>query len=376
MDEMDKQVKNAIHATSPEVSVFSELEKQRVLRKIRSGSTTSIKKSHYFVPKLITSLAIAGFFLFIGGVIGSNLEKTNDASPRPSEEQTEDFYPDLQYGEVLNGWSLLNKGTYDGEKSEPSRMLHAVFQGEAKITGTLKYFDMEDPERPDQILFTPDKLSLQALPVEEGRHPDLTFPLNEQTKLKAVFGIGTNRVDLGEITLIVEDYTARYVKGKSLPDTVHIKDIVLPAEPEVQSSPFQISVNQENKLELPEWLLDRYLQFAASHNKQVLKGLSPSDVFQLYFYAEEHQDYQTQYALFMDDEEYVKMFATYEDYLGAVEIHDQQILLQRVKKGSLFENIVDETSAFVSIEEEENGFSFGFSKNKEGIWCVNWLPIQ
>jgi hypothetical protein len=376
MVDINKQVKEALDATASEVSVFSELEKQRVLSKIRSGSPTSLKKSHHFVPKLVTSLAIAGFLLFIGGVIGSNYENSNDASPSPVQGNIENFYPDLQDGEVLNGWSLLNKGAYDGAKDEPNKILHAVFQGEAKITGTLKYYGMEDPERPDEILFTPDKLSLQSLPVEKGRHPDLTFPLNEQSKLKAVFGIGTNRVDLAEVTLIVEEYTARYVKGKTLPDTARLKDIVLPVGPEVQTSPFQIQVNGENTLELSELLLDRYHQFAATHNKQVLKGLSPSDVFQLYFYAEEHKDYQTQYALFMDDEEYVKVFATYEDYLGAVEISKQQTLLKRVKEGALFENIVDETSAFVSIQEESNGFSFGFSKNKEGIWCVNWLPIQ
>ncbi len=376
MADIHTQVKEAVHTTASEKSVFTELEKQRVLRKIRSGDTQSAKKSNQFVPRMVTTIAVAGFLIFIGGIIGSNLESRNIASQGDTKANAEKFYPNLQYGEVLNGWSLLNKGPYDGSKSEQSGLLHAVFQGEAQITGTLKYYDMDDSERPDQILFTPDKLSLQSLPVEEGRHPDLTFASNEQRKLKAVFGLGTNRMDIGEVTLVVDNYTARYIKGKTLPDTVGLKEIVLPEEPEVQSTPFHIQVNQGQKLELSAVLLDRYELFKVTKDKQVLSGLSPSEVFQLYFYAEELQDYETQYSLFIDDEEYLRVFETYEDFLTAKQQNPSTGLLEQVKAGTLFEYVIDETSASVSIEAETTGLSFGLSKNKHGIWCVNWLPIQ
>jgi hypothetical protein len=376
MADIHTQVKEAVHTTASEKSVFTELEKQRVLRKIRSGDTQSAKKSNQFVPRMVTTIAVAGFLLFIGGIIGSNLQSRNIASQSDTKAVAEKFYPNLQYGEVLNGWSLLNKGPYDGSKSEQSGLLHAVFQGEAQITGTLKYYDIDDSERPDQILFTPDKLSLQSLPVEEGRHPDLTFASNEQRKLKAVFGLGTNRMDIGEVTLVVDNYTARYIKGKTLPDTVGLKEIVLPEEPEVQSTPFHIQVNQGQKLELSPVLLDRYEQFKVTKDKQALSGLSPSEVFQLYFYAEELQDYETQYSLYIDDEEYLKVFETYADDLTAKQQNPSTGLLEQVKAGTLFEHVIDETSASVSIEAETTGLSFGFSKNKHGIWCVNWLPIQ
>lgn len=376
MADIHKQVKDAVHTTASEKSVFTELEKQRVLRKIRSGDTQATQNSKQFVPKMITSIAVAGFLLFIGGIIGSNMENNNKASQSNTVADAEKFYPNLQNGEVLNGWSLLNKGPYDGAKREQSGLLHAVFQGEAQITGTLKYYDIDDSERPDQILFTPDKLSLQSLPVEEGRHPDLTFADKEQRKLKSVFGLGSNRMDIGEVTLVVDNYTARYLKGKTLPDTVGLKEIVLPEESEVQSTPFHIQVNQSQKLELSPVLLGRYEQFKDTKDKQILNGLSPSEVFQLFFYAEELQDYETQYSLFIDDEEYVRVFETYEDYLIAKQQNSSTSLLEQVKAGTLFEHIIDETSASVSIEEEITGLSFGLSKNKHGIWCVNWLPIQ
>lgn len=376
MADIHTQVKEAVHTTASEKSVFTELEKQRVLRKIRSGDTKSTKKSKQFVPKMVTSIAVAGFLIFIGGIIGSNIQNNNKSSQNNTIADVEKFYPNLQDGEVLNGWSLLKKGPYDGGKSEQGALLHAVFQGEAQITGTLKYYDIDDSERPDQILFTPDKLSLQSLPVEEGRHPDLTFAANEQRKLKAVFGLGTNRIDIGDVTLIVDNYTARYLKGKTLPDTVSLKEIVLPEEPEVQSTPFHIQVDQSQKLELSAVLLERYEQFKDTKDKQILSGLSPSEVFQLFFYAEEIQDYETQYSLFIDDEEYLKVFETYEDYLVAKQQNPSNSLLEKVKSGTLFEHIIDETSASVSIEAETTGLGFGLSKNKHGIWCVNWLPIQ
>jgi len=376
MADIHTQVKEAFHTTASEKSVFTELEKQRVLRKIRSGDIPSKKKSKQFVPKMVTSIAVAGFLIFIGGIIGSNMENNNKASQSNTVSDAEKFYPNLQYGEVLNGWSLLNKGPYDGAKSEQSGLLHAVFQGEAQITGTLKYYGRDDSERPDQILFTPDKLSLQSLPIEEGRHPDLTFASNEQRKLKAVFGLGTNRMDIGEVTLVVDNYTARYLKGKTLPDTVGLKEVVLPEESEVESTPFHIQVNQNQKLELSVFLLDRYAQFKNTKDKQILSGLSPSEVFQLFFYAEELKDYETQYALFIDDEEYLRVFETYEDYLIAKQQNPSRSLLEQVKAGTLFEHIIDETSASVSIEAETTGLAFGLSKNKHGIWCVNWLPVQ
>lgn len=376
MADLHTQVKDAVHTTASEKSIFTEIEKQRVLRKIRSGDTQSSQKSKQFVPKMVTSIAVAGFLLFIGGIIGTNMENNNKATQSNNVADEEKFYPNLQDGEMFNGWSLLNKGPSEGTKREQSGLLHAVFQGEAQITGTLKYYDIDDSERPDQILFTPDKLSIQSLPVEEGRHPDLTFASNEQRKLKAVFGLGTNRIDIGEVTLVVDNYTARYLKGKTLPDTVGLKEIVLPVEPEVQSTPFHIQVNQGQKLELSAVLLDRYEQFKVTKEKQALSGLSPSEVFQLYFYAEELQDYETQYSLFIDDEEYLRVFATYEDYLTAKQQNPSTGLLEQVKVGTLFEHIIDETSASVSIEAETKGLSFGLSKNKLGIWCVNWLPIQ
>lgn len=376
MADLHTQVKDAVHTTASEKSIFTEIEKQRVLRKIRSGDTQSSQKSKQFVPKMVTSIAVAGFLLFIGGIIGTNMENNNKATQSNNVAYEEKFYPNLQDGEMFNGWSLLNKGPSEGTKREQSGLLHAVFQGEAQITGTLKYYDIDDSERPDQILFTPDKLSIQSLPVEEGRHPDLTFASNEQRKLKAVFGLGTNRIDIGEVTLVVDNYTARYLKGKTLPDTVGLKEIVLPVEPEVQSTPFHIQVNQGQKLELSAVLLDRYEQFKVTKEKQALSGLSPSEVFQLYFYAEELQDYETQYSLFIDDEEYLRVFATYEDYLTAKQQNPSTGLLEQVKVGTLFEHIIDETSASVSIEAETKGLSFGLSKNKLGIWCVNWLPIQ
>ncbi|MDA6963064.1 hypothetical protein OSM87_25670, partial [Escherichia coli] len=82
---------------------------------------------------------------------------------------------------------------------------------------------------------------------------------------------------------------------------------------------------------------------------------------------------------FNHDQDIGKPFPSLNHYLDAINesssIPEKQTLLHRVKNARLEEVIIDDSSAYISISEED-GFGFGLSKNSEGIWKVNWMPIQ
>lgn len=383
MDKLNRQVKEAMNNTMPKEAVFSEFEKQQVLNRIKNRSVTSHKKKRNIIPKTLTAAVLAGSVLLVGGIAGTQLGLIGGNAGEDQtkiERDLQSFYPNLSVGEMLNGWELVSKEPYEGKEPEKLGLLTAEFKGGAQITGTLKYHDETHEKYPGRLLFLPDQLSLNSLPVLDGYYPDLAFSSEDQEYVRKVFGIN-GEVNIPNITLKVDSYKATFIKGQTIPDEVGVKEVMLPEEDnDIIATPFEILKDNNNKLILPEDLQNVYSQFAESKNDGVLAGLSPSQVFQLYFYAEEMEDYETQYALFIDDEQYIKVFPTYEDYLDAIMNPPVPVqgetLLDKVKRSQLEERMINEKEAGVSISSGDEGLGFGLSKNSRGIWRVNWMPIQ
>ncbi|MFE8703098.1 hypothetical protein ACFYKX_21185 [Cytobacillus sp. FJAT-54145] len=383
MDRLNRQVKEAMNNTMPKEAVFSEFEKQQVLNRIKNKSVTSHKKKRNIIPKTLTAAVLAGSVLLVGGIAGTQLGLIGGNAGEDTtrlERDLQSFYPNLSVGEMLNGWELVSKEPYEGKEPEKLGLLSAEFKGGAQITGTLKYHDETHEKYPGKLLFLPDQLSLNSLPVLDGYYPDLALSSEDQEYVRKIFGIN-GEVNIPNITLKVDSYKATFIKGQTIPDEVGVKEVMLPEEDnDIIATPFEILKDNNNKLILPEDLQNIYSQFAESKNDGVLAGLSPAKVFQLYFYAEEIEDYETQYALFIDDEQYIKVFPTYEDYLDAVMNPPVPVqgetLLDKVKRSQLEERIINEKEAGVSISSGEEGLGFGLSKNSRGIWRVNWMPIQ
>jgi hypothetical protein len=142
----------------------------------------------------------------------------------------------------------------------------------------------------------------------------------------------------------------------------------------LDSTPF----NYNNEL-LTEDLVETYQDFAETKDEELLRYLSPIDIFFLYYHAYAIQDYETMYALYIDDEMYLKPFPTVTSFLDAIETENHKVQLQFIKdeilnNDNLKEVIDDESHAGVWISEEK-GLFFGISKNENGIWKVNWYPL-
>lgn len=359
MADLNHEVKKAVNVAWTKESVFTEQEKQIVRNRIGSSADKGRKKD--YVPKLLSAAAAVGFVLLIGGIAGVQTDVFPEQNGQETAVADRSFYPGLAEGAMLNNWKLSNF------EKDSHGSLSAVFTGKAEITGTLDF-------KNDIVYFLPDHNSLKLLPLIDGKNVKIAFNEADQEKLKKVFGV---KMPIKEenVSLIISGYRA--AEG-----TVHQADaveVIMPQELQLGPLPFQLLLNNDKKLVLPEPLNHVYKEFSLRGTDETLKGLRPSEVFQLYLFAEEIEDFYTQYALFNHEPGIEKPFPTLNDYLNAISesasIPEEQTLLHRVKNASLEEVTLDDSSAYISISEED-GLGFGLSKNSEGIWKVNWMPIQ
>jgi hypothetical protein len=130
-----------------------------------------------------------------------------------------------------------------------------------------------------------------------------------------------------------------------------------------------------------------YEKFAASRDEELLRGLSPIEVFRYYVQASLENDWETIYALYIHDSDHG--VPDYESFMSEVP-DDTETLLQswqlweRLKLDyRLAEEVeqAEEGHALIRIipfgggtKEEEQGFQV--IRNEAGIWKVGWLPMQ
>ncbi len=126
-----------------------------------------------------------------------------------------------------------------------------------------------------------------------------------------------------------------------------------------------------------------YKEYASKKNDQLLAGLSPLDVFKLYFYAKHLEDSETTYALYIKGE----MFGTpsEEEYFGEPEFYgakfdenDKKLYagLQQVKEFKI--NYLNDNEAIITWKGEEGSLpAFRLLKDsKKDVWKVSWLAMQ
>lgn len=72
------------------------------------------------------------------------------------------------------------------------------------------------------------------------------------------------------------------------------------------------------KIILPEPLNHVYKELSLKRTDEILKGLRPAEVFQLYLFAEEVKDFYTQYVLFNHDPHVEKPFPDLNAYPNGI----------------------------------------------------------
>ncbi|HYK73434.1 MAG TPA: hypothetical protein VEV44_10020 [Pseudoneobacillus sp.] len=388
MDNLGQEVKQVLNESMSHLASLTELEKQQIRRRVRRSDlgVSKIKQRLELFPKVLTGLAVSVFFILLGTFIGNQLDtplenKSGTPASKTQTDQDKSNYEKMSDGDALNGWTLMNDYATDGAKTTQTGLRTAYFVGRTTVGGKVVYYDENDIKYPSRIVFYPSEKSLKALPIEEGSHEEIVFSFEQQNELESLTGImpGTEK----EINMLVNKYTAYYKPNSDIPDVITFLKIMQPGEKEPITSEHFFKIDDDAKFVLPSHLKTVYKTLLVKTKINPLTDLTPFEVFQLYWYAEEQKDYEKQYALFIDDPNQVPVFASLKDYLDAanksINQYFQKDVMERIKHRSkenpLREELIDDTHANIIISEEE-GIGFGLLKNQEGIWKVKWLPLQ
>lgn len=139
--------------------------------------------------------------------------------------------------------------------------------------------------------------------------------------------------------------------------------------------------NSINLLELSNNELDTYNKFKENYDEFILKDLSPLSICKLYLYSLKTKDYITEYELYTKDKDYVLW--SKEEHMNIPEEHRLKDFDIFINAEKLEVNINEKTAYIIwdykkELDASAKPFRVGFSltKNKNGIWKVNFMPLQ
>ncbi|SHI52872.1 hypothetical protein SAMN02745751_00492 [Dethiosulfatibacter aminovorans DSM 17477] len=132
-------------------------------------------------------------------------------------------------------------------------------------------------------------------------------------------------------------------------------------------------------LDMSEDELMIYESFKEEYNDEMLTAVEPFTIMKLYLYCSYIKDYETQYELYVNHEDY-DMSWTKEEHMNIPEEH-------RISDFGEFETAynvevkVEGAHALVLWNsdydgEEEFKYGFNLDKDENGIWKVNFIPMQ
>lgn len=380
MNQFNEELRNTLLGSLPEEAILSEREKQQIRNRIKELKKKEPRKHRIdFLPRALTAIAAAAFLLAAGGLAGTKLGILESGNGNPGFQSSSPFYKGFEKGDYVKGWEMVDKGPVQAENGSVEEWMAASFKGKASLTGTLVYNGPDMGEKANQIFFLPDKEAVAYLPVENSRLDELTFTQEDQKLVAEVFGL-TPGVREDGVQIEITGYTAYTSVEKELPDVLKFGRTIGPVEPKITYEEKQATLDGKGKLALSEPLMQVYKDFARTHDNQYLKGLDPFSVFQLHFYSEEIKDFRTQYYLYNDNPDVVKVFTSAEELIKDSKKQDNMAgrneLLEKVKGNQTLKiALIGDDEAVVTISESE-GLGFRIVRNHEGIWKISWMPIQ
>jgi hypothetical protein len=397
MESKLNKVKKDYQSTFTSNPVFTEKDKMRIRSRIENGTSPIKHGGSHFFPRMLTVAVVLAIIAFAVGIGGERLgffeqegpaneittpigvNKEREPVKQPKEFTEEDiikaalqkeglplignniFDPTtVKPGDRVAGWHLVDIESTPGTVHYPYDTTKAYFEGKATITGTIELVPETNELYGGMITFTPSEESIHLIPISHHDTRKKWLIFENQEEAKDILQLSPGET-LEGIKVTLADYSVQYVPS------------------DVTDFATFVSFDGASSFELisPK-LKEVYQSFRTNYNEEALIGLSPLDLFKLYYYAASNEDYRTQYELYIFDEEYFRVFETYEDYLQAVYETSEASskLLERISRSNLMEVILpDDKNAAITVTDVE-GTSFGLVKNKKGIWKVKWLPLQ
>jgi hypothetical protein len=372
MNQFNKELKSAILSSIPEESRLTEFEKQQIREKVSALKGKRSQKPLNLFPRALTAIATAGFLIAASGLVGSELGLFGSGSEEQIKTGNNSFYDGLAIGDKMGDWSLTYKGSSkDGEKG----LLVAQFEGRMLLSGTLVY---QNKEEGGNLVFVPDSKSAALLPVLDGSLEEITFTSEDQELLANIFGLMPGyEADGAEFEVI--GYIAYTKENQKVADVLQLGDII-PTGPERTYTDFSLLTSESGELILENSLQQVYNEFSNTLDDQLLTTLNPFSIFMLYFYAEQRNDYQTQYALYNHSLDTFKPFSSLEEYQResekTINIEGKKKLLQKITSTTIMtEEIIGDREAVIWISTDEH-LGYALSRDDKGIWKINWTPVQ
>ncbi|QOR68218.1 hypothetical protein IM538_08970 [Cytobacillus suaedae] len=398
MESKLNKLKEDYHSTFSSNPVFTEKDKMRIRNRIENDNPSKKFSGSHFFPRVMTVAVIVALIAFSVGIGGEKMglikqegpaneittpigeDKEREVVEKPKElTESEKIAKALQKeglplvgnnifdptllkpGEQVAGWRLVEIEAFPGRVDYHYDMTKAYFEGKATITGKVELVPKTNEFLGGLITFTPDEKSIHLLPISHHDTRNKWLVFENQEEAKEILQLSSGET-LEGIKVTLSDYSVQYVPS------------------EVYDYATLVSFDGASSFEVISPMLEEaYQNYRTDYNEEVLRELTPLDIFKLYFYAQMEEDYRTQYELYISDEEYIKVFETYEDYYKAMVAENRETdsnLLDMVSQSDLMEVILpDDVNAAITIAGIE-GASFGLVKNKNEVWKVKWMPFQ
>lgn len=131
--------------------------------------------------------------------------------------------------------------------------------------------------------------------------------------------------------------------------------------------------------------LKKYQEYADTENEQLLKDLSPMDVFKYYYHAFKIKDHKTLYRLYIKGEAYGT--PSEKEFLESMKNKKilQMVLLKRLEYNikSLAQIKYDDKTSYIQVNYKKDNdltkseqWNFKLIKNSNDIWKLEWLPLK
>jgi|GEM_PF-402660 len=137
---------------------------------------------------------------------------------------------------------------------------------------------------------------------------------------------------------------------------------------------------------MPDSEREAYATYREQPSDDLLKGLEPMDVFRYYVTASYAADYETVYALYIQDPKFAmpdrKKFLSDVQSDSGLDEREKKAWDKFMQKYDKLEQRIDGDDAIIAMIDtdgsnaEEREMNFRLIRNKDGIWKVGWLPLQ
>jgi hypothetical protein len=407
---LDKQLKDLKRVYEKQKgTVFSSKDREGVYRKIESVQTKPLNDSSRYVPKVLSYIVYGVMVVLLLGIVNQQLDifpqdltpggkGTPNIKEPPITNEDPEF--ELYEGKPLN---IAVVGESPEIKEKQVSFSEFSFEKLMLMSNDLDSYDavfimQEYLSQASESQYADVYLNSKVPFFFISANSHIPFIIKETEYDKSWDWTPGNSYAVGVLKSAEDDSLKNWGFGlyNDVMTEEHIKatyslifkqvekeSITVDDKEDGIGAPVEETKSVQTTIEPAAELEALYNEYANKKVDQLLAGLSPLDVFKLYFYAKDLEDSETTYSLYIKGE----MFGTpsEEEYFGEPEFYgakfnenDKKLYseLQQVKEFKI--NYLNDNEAIITWKGQEGSLpAFRLIKDpNKDVWKVSWLPMQ